>query len=149
MFYSSLKKELEKIKVNGWHIFHSVDDERGGLYLWPNNKTILRRQAGINDQRLKGCRILFEYHVTVNNESRLLARGWHRGNQKEWKQWDEWARKANADDVKDMGNKNTKSVAKWPIPQIKFDTDPPIAASDLKSFLENPPKSLGDFMSNF
>lgn len=79
----------------------------------------------------------------------MLARCLHAGNAQEWARWKEWAKKSNSEDVKETrGKALTKSVGQWAITGIKYDTDERTAAEHLKSFLENPPKSLTNFIAN-
>ena len=146
MNYPLLEKELRKLSPEEWMVFHSVDGEMGGLYLWPKEKKVLRRQTGMQDGRLKNCRLLFEYHVTKQDDSRILARGWYCGNEEEWKKWMHWASESKAEKVIDKGEKNSKSSGKWPVANITFNTEPEEAAKKLRNFLEHPPQPLKDFI---
>jgi|APCry1669189241_1035207.scaffolds.fasta_scaffold24329_1 hypothetical protein len=152
MNYGQLFSNLAANPPTGWRVMHFVADERGGIYLWPKNKSTKTEppQSG-HAPRLGNYSILFEFHVTPKGNARILARARYFG--KSDTRWLNWKRIADIQCGARMpGNQGspvcTKSVALWHVSGIHFNSIPKKTAAAIRTFLASQPHSLSCFITH-
>ena len=146
MNYEELYNNLHGNRPNGWLVLYFGN----GVYLWPENLSLIEDSNVDEDEILQKYAILFEFHVTDAGSARLLARAKFRATPADYaaldKRWNGWWITACECGTKNPQNSpTTRSVAKWNI-EIQNFQDINIIANQIRLFLANQPPSLACFI---
>ena len=145
-YYQDVFNELVTNPPAGWALTHYGD----GVYLWPlvaNYRMI--RPTHIPDIKLWRYQILFEFHRTLAGTARILARArYDMPNRAIWNCFWDNARNVKTQKPKQVGQtKDTRSVAKWGVPNIDAKTTAKDSAQEIRDFLKTEPKSMEEFIN--